>query len=235
MKKVTLLLLLIITSLILGTSSYTKDKERDWKIGRVLDTEADTFTTYGGTTTQAKADGYGNVTATTDRSTWKHRQEAVAIEGDDFIYVISCVVSFRWTKKSRLTVNKPVKYAIDNDTFFIIDDENKEHKFKVVKKIFKDNKLRNPQPPVQADDSPKAVINAESNGALSPVIVKSNPVGADIIVDGKYMGSTQSTLRLTPGEHVIVIEKSGYQIWRRTMVIGGGSDVSIDATLEKLP
>jgi len=68
---------------------------------------------------------------------------------------------------------------------------------------------------------------------MTTVVVKSTPDGADVTVDGKYMGSTPSTLRLAPGDHVIIIEKSGYRTWQRTMSVNPGGIVTIDATLAK--
>ena len=71
-------------------------------------------------------------------------------------------------------------------------------------------------------------------GEPSTVVVKSMPDGADVTVDGKYMGSTPSTLRLAPGDHSVLIEKSGFKAWQRTMTMGAGGIVTVDATLEKV-
>jgi PEGA domain len=69
--------------------------------------------------------------------------------------------------------------------------------------------------------------------APSSVTVKSTPPGADINVDGKWMGNTSSTIQLSPGEHTIVIEKEGLISWQRTMTVNAGESVGINATLEK--
>jgi len=66
----------------------------------------------------------------------------------------------------------------------------------------------------------------------STVVVKSAPEGADITVDGRYMGSTPSTLQLAPGEHTVSIERSGYRQWQRIMAVTSGGIVTIDARLE---
>ncbi len=65
--------------------------------------------------------------------------------------------------------------------------------------------------------------------------VNSSPDAADITVDGKYVGSTPSTLRLSPGDHAILVEKSGFKSWQRTVQIGAGSSITVAATLEKVP
>ena len=63
--------------------------------------------------------------------------------------------------------------------------------------------------------------------------MKSTPAGADINVDGKWMGSTPSTIQLSPGEHQVSIEKDELRPWQRTMTVTAGGGSTIDATLEK--
>jgi hypothetical protein len=66
-------------------------------------------------------------------------------------------------------------------------------------------------------------------------VIKSDPVGAEITVGDKFMGTTQSTLKLAPGEHTISISKSGYKEWKRTITLNPDSEITLDASLEKLP
>jgi len=66
-------------------------------------------------------------------------------------------------------------------------------------------------------------------------LVKSSPDECDISVDGKFVGSTTSTLRLSPGEHTVLIEKSGFKPWQRTISVTNNGSVTVDATLEKVP
>jgi hypothetical protein len=84
-------------------------------------------------------------------------------------------------------------------------------------------------PPAQAAAQPAAVAPEE----LSTLVVKSTPDGADITMDGKFVGSTPSTLRLAPGDHTIAVAKAGFKGWQRTMTVNPGGIVTIDATLEK--
>jgi len=95
--------------------------------------------------------------------------------------------------------------------------------------------------PAMAQPEPSPTANSqadpgvESGPALPPasVIVKSTPQGCDINVDGKYMGSTPSTVQLTPGEHLVSIEKENLTPWQRTMTVTAGGSSTIDATLVK--
>jgi PEGA domain-containing protein len=98
-----------------------------------------------------------------------------------------------------------------------------------------------PVPPAQAATvgqgpatQPTAPASVASEN-LATVATKSNPDGADITVDGKYMGSTPSTVRLTPGDHTILIQKSSFKDWQRTMTVSPGGSITIDASLEKTP
>jgi hypothetical protein len=107
--------------------------------------------------------------------------------------------------------------------------------------------------PAEAPDKAKAeaVSAAESQpAATSPVVgpdsqgqnstpasgrrqIDSIPSGADIEVDGSFVGNTPSDLQLAQGDHVIVIKKSGFKNWERKLKSSGGSNVHIGAELEK--
>lgn len=83
-----------------------------------------------------------------------------------------------------------------------------------------------------------SVIAANQTMAASPsdtstVVIKSTPEGAEISIDGKFVGSTPSTLTLSPGEHNIVIAKAGFKSWQRTMTVNTSGSVTVDASLEK--
>ncbi len=80
--------------------------------------------------------------------------------------------------------------------------------------------------------APKPEVSALN---LSSVAIKSTPDGAEITIDGKFVGTTPSTLQLTQGEHSIIIEKSGFKPWQRTITMSNNGNVTVDATLEKSP
>jgi hypothetical protein len=61
----------------------------------------------------------------------------------------------------------------------------------------------------------------------------SRPSGADVEVDGEYVGSTYSTIALTPGEHTITIRKQDFGTWQRTIRVTAGN-VRVAAYLEQV-
>jgi hypothetical protein len=64
------------------------------------------------------------------------------------------------------------------------------------------------------------------------VAVASNPDAADIEIDGRFMGSTPSSIELVPGAHLVILRKSGFRAWERHLELTGG-EVQLNATLEK--
>ena len=68
--------------------------------------------------------------------------------------------------------------------------------------------------------------------ALASSTVESSVPGADIEVDGNFVGSTPSKVEVTPGSHSITVKKKGYQNWSRTMNVSG-TGAKINAELEQ--
>lgn len=86
-----------------------------------------------------------------------------------------------------------------------------------------------PEPaPMPAKDASGTNAQVASPG----LTVESTPAGADIEIDGVFVGSTPSTVNVTPGSHDITVKKKGYVDWTRKMSINGGS-IRLEADLEK--
>jgi PEGA domain len=83
-----------------------------------------------------------------------------------------------------------------------------------------------------ANTSPAASMN---DPEFSSIMIKSAPDGAEISIDGKFAGSTPSSLRLKSGDHTITIKKAGYVLWERSLTMSAGGNIMVDATLERIP
>ena len=68
--------------------------------------------------------------------------------------------------------------------------------------------------------------------AASQISVSSHPDGADIEVDGNFVGNTPSTIDVAPGQHTVVVKKRGYKDWSRTLKASGGT-VNLSVEFEK--
>jgi hypothetical protein len=63
--------------------------------------------------------------------------------------------------------------------------------------------------------------------------MESNPSGADIELDGSFVGNTPSDVQVPEGEHTITVKKAGFSAWERKMKVSGGSSIHLNAELEK--
>ena len=70
-----------------------------------------------------------------------------------------------------------------------------------------------------------------ADGGAGAVTISSNPDGADILVDGKFVGNTPSTLRLPAGPHVIQLKSSGRADWQRSIEILKDSQLNLKGQL----
>lgn len=70
----------------------------------------------------------------------------------------------------------------------------------------------------------------QSEGAVSKLSISSTPAGAEIEVDGDFMGETPSVLELVPGEHWISIKKAGYKVWKTKLKLVPG-DINLNPQL----
>ena len=64
--------------------------------------------------------------------------------------------------------------------------------------------------------------------------ISSDPSGADIEIDGSFVGSTPSSLEIATGEHTLSVSKKGYKPWQRTLKSSTGN-IKIAAALEPSP
>jgi hypothetical protein len=73
-----------------------------------------------------------------------------------------------------------------------------------------------------------------TNSTSAKLQMESNPSGADIEIDGSFVGNTPSDVQVPDGEHTITVKKSGFKDWERKMKVTGGSSVHLNAELERL-
>lgn len=94
-----------------------------------------------------------------------------------------------------------------------------------------------PQPvslPVELPIAPKQPAPI-ATPETSSITITSTPDGADISIDGKFVGSTPSTVRLAPGDHNVSIDKRGFKLWTRVMTVTANGSVTVAASLERTP
>lgn len=123
----------------------------------------------------------------------------------------------------------------------------REVKFKIVAAVPTVNAAQPPQeaagpPPRTADPAPNPAatvpLPAPPASTLPSTItqaslsIDSTPSGADIEIDGAFVGNTPSTINAERGNHQIVVKKKGFADWKRTLNVTGGT-VHLNAELEQ--
>jgi hypothetical protein len=95
------------------------------------------------------------------------------------------------------------------------------------------------RPDAAAKDTAKTAGAPGASPAAAPVpatarfSIVSAPDGADIEIDGNFVGNTPSDLEVAPGDHAVLVKKSGYKDWERKLKVVAGSNVRLTAELEK--
>jgi hypothetical protein len=91
--------------------------------------------------------------------------------------------------------------------------------------------------PVPAAAAPAVVAAEQVSPEKVPEKVRckfsSTPPGAEITVDGKYLGSTPSEIPLATGAHVVVFSMPGFAQWKRDLTVTAGSELTVSAALQK--
>jgi S1-C subfamily serine protease len=68
--------------------------------------------------------------------------------------------------------------------------------------------------------------------AVGTVSVSSEPDGAEIFVDDKFLGNAPAMLKLPVGPHIILLKFPGHADWRRILEVLKSSKTSLKAALE---
>jgi hypothetical protein len=73
---------------------------------------------------------------------------------------------------------------------------------------------------------------APAAAAQASLVIDSTPPGADVEIDGGFVGNTPSTVTVAPGSHQIAVKKKGFTAWTKTLNVTGGT-VHLNAELEQ--
>jgi hypothetical protein len=90
-------------------------------------------------------------------------------------------------------------------------------------------KFQPPTPPTMAGSPAIAAVPSPAK-----LQMESEPSGADIEVDGSFVGNTPSDVQVTEGDHTVMVKKTGFKDWERKLKVSGGSSVHLSAQLEKI-
>lgn len=112
-------------------------KDRDWQQATLLSVDKHRFTTQSDTTTTQGQVSGNSYSGTSQQYSWNHERITYVVDSGQFVYVASHVLSFRWSKPAKVTVNGPVWIAISKGKLYLRDEDEREHKLEIEQKILK--------------------------------------------------------------------------------------------------
>jgi len=88
-----------------------------------------------------------------------------------------------------------------------------------------------PVPPPSATPAPATPSPVPATATQAQLQVTSTPDGAEIEIDGGFVGDTPSSVGVAPGQHQLSVKKSGFKTWERKIAVSSGQ-VNVNAVLE---
>lgn len=75
-------------------------------------------------------------------------------------------------------------------------------------------------------------VSAPPPPPTTSVAFHSDPVNAEVYVDGEFRGTAPLNLHLAAGTHKVELRLDGYLIWERELTVVAGNDTRVAATLK---
>jgi len=176
-------------------------------------------------------------------------------EGNDPPFRLACKVESKWSRCIRLAEGQSFEAKRDNRglTVYYLDGKGKlRSQLYTVVGEEKGDAAKAAGPTAATAESETAIPaagNAAPPAAQTGGVVEgarpssarqtvkcsftSTPAGAEVTVDGRYVGSTPSVIGLTTGTHVVVVSMGGFTQWKRELSVEAGSELTVSAVLEK--
>ncbi len=177
-------------------------------------------------------------------------------EGNEPPFRIACTIASKFSRCTPLSKGESFDAAREKHglVVYYVDDKGKARK-QLYTLVDTDGKTG---PPVTAaavatEPAPAAATPRQSSPAPVPAPsagpaqqvppenvsekikcnFSSTPAGAEITLDGKYVGSTPSEIAVSTGTHLVVISMVGFTQWKRELTVLPGSELTVSATLQK--
>src|SRR5271166_5250328 len=162
--------------------------------------------------------------------------------GDRPPFWVSCSIDTKWSRCAPLPKGESFNARQEKRglSIYFLDDNGKvrQQLYTYVAANGKDAKGKSEaiaaaqaQPgqiqPAQVQASAAAAQTAEPRVTAGEAVkcsFASTPAGAEISVDGKFVGSTPSVLILSVGAHAVEVSLPGFAQWKRQLTVSPGSD-----------
>jgi len=169
-------------------------------------------------------------------------------EGSRTPFRISCNVDTKWSRcaalpKGQTFEAKPEKHGL---VVYYADDSGK-----LRKQLYT---LDEPMPDKNGEPAAETTATVPASQSVPPAEIRaqtpvpavasqpgesvkcsftSTPPGAEVTIDGRYLGSTPSMIRLSTGIHTIQVTLPGFSEWKKDLTVTAGSELTVNAILQK--
>jgi hypothetical protein len=89
------------------------------------------------------------------------------------------------------------------------------------------------KPAAPAVQIPPSPATTQPSSDFGTVAISTVPDGAEVAVDGAFVGNAPASLKLAPGKHTITVSQTTYKNWSKELSVLAGSEVKLNAALEK--
>jgi hypothetical protein len=133
MRLTTLAILLCLVTV----AVVAKADDRNWQTGTLMASQKQQVP--AGSTAVTTTDGSENNRGDYSQNTIKTKSDdydtyqVFTIQSGNITYVVREHLFFPWSKPADLTLGKPVRFALDNNSMYLLDSDGKEHKVSIVK------------------------------------------------------------------------------------------------------
>jgi PEGA domain len=79
------------------------------------------------------------------------------------------------------------------------------------------------------------IESVKSERGVGSVAIASDPLGAEIYVDGNFVGQTPSTIPMSEGAHRVVVKFQGKRDWERNLEVIRGGQLTLHPVLSAAP
>jgi PEGA domain len=86
-------------------------------------------------------------------------------------------------------------------------------------------------PSAKTEAPATAVAATKVVAEKAKISVSSTPTGADIEINGNFVGNTPSVVEVDPGKSEVKVTKKGFAAWSRMLTVTGGT-ITLNAELE---
>jgi|SRR5208283_3535152 len=171
-------------------------------------------------------------------------------EGSESPYRVTCTVDTKWsscvplerghTFEARRNKHGLLVYYVDEkgkvrkQLYLMVAPDESKAEPSAVATAAPVAAAPNPGPAQKSGQVPVPGVSDNHFKELVKISFSSTPAGAEVTIDGQYVGSTPSALGVGVGNHTVEVSLPGFEHWKRDLTVSKGSDLTVNAVLQKM-